>query len=136
MKRTQMDLQPYTTKIVAAYLGHNPVPREQVPEVVAIVNKALGAVVHSVHRGYSAADDGSVHIALAAPAVPLSESVHDDYVTCLHCGHEGRTIKEHLMRVHGQSPQQYREHWGLALGHALTAPSTARRMSLSHGGHG
>lgn len=46
-------------------------------------------------------------------AVPIEESVKDDYITCLVCGKNFRTLKAHIRRAHNMSPADYYTAFGL-----------------------
>lgn len=47
------------------------------------------------------------------PAVPIEESIQDDYIACLECGKRFRTLKAHLRRAHGITPADYCGRFGL-----------------------
>jgi predicted transcriptional regulator len=47
------------------------------------------------------------------PAVPIEESIQDDFIVCLECGKRFRTLKAHLRRAHGLTPATYCERFGL-----------------------
>jgi predicted transcriptional regulator len=49
------------------------------------------------------------------PAVPVEESIQDDYIVCLECGKRFRTLKAHLRRAHLMTPAAYSERFGLDL---------------------
>lgn len=49
------------------------------------------------------------------PAVPIEESIQDDFIVCLECGKRFRTLKAHLRRAHGLSPAVYCDRFGLDL---------------------
>jgi predicted transcriptional regulator len=52
-------------------------------------------------------------VAPLKPAVPLEESLKDDYITCLVCGKKFRTLKAHLRRAHKMTPVDYYKAFGL-----------------------
>lgn len=47
------------------------------------------------------------------PAVPIEESLKEDYITCLVCGKKFRTLKAHLRRAHKMTPGDYYKAFGL-----------------------
>ena len=76
------------------------------------------------------------HVAKGEPYVSARKSVTHDAVTCMTCGFFGKSLKRHLRTAHGQTPEQYREHWGLAKDHAIVAPSysaTRSQLAKVHG---
>lgn len=63
------------------------------------------------------------------PAVPISESIHDDYLINLEDGKRYRSLRRHLMAKYGMSPADYRRKWGLPDDYPMVAPSYARERS-------
>jgi predicted transcriptional regulator len=61
--------------------------------------------------------------------VPISRSVHRDYVVCLNCGWRGQMLRRHLATAHDLTVEQYRTRWNLTREHRLTAPSYSERRS-------
>lgn len=61
------------------------------------------------------------------PAVPVEDSVHDDYVVCLEDGLRFTMMKRHLSEVYGMTPDEYRNKWGLPHDYPMTAPAYSRR---------
>jgi len=103
-------------EIVAAYVGHNAIPADQLPALIATVSAALSRL------GKEAADEPT------SPAVPIRRSVSPDKITCLECGWSGQMLKRHLM-THELTAAQYRGRWNLASHYPLVAPNYANRRS-------
>lgn len=61
------------------------------------------------------------------PAVPIEESVHDEYLVCLEDGLRFRMLKRHLAQTYGMTPDEYRQKWGLGYDYPMTAPAYSRR---------
>lgn len=72
-----------------------------------------------------------------APAVPVSTSVHPDYIISLIDGREFKLLKRHLAQ-HGLTPEAYRERYGLPPDYPMVAPnySAARRALAQQVGLG
>jgi predicted transcriptional regulator len=47
------------------------------------------------------------------PTVPLKDIVTAKYVVCLECGKKMRTLKAHIRKTHGLTPQEYFQRFGL-----------------------
>jgi predicted transcriptional regulator len=60
------------------------------------------------------------------PAVPIEESVQDDYLVCLEDGLRFKMLKRHLKEAYGMSPDDYRNKWGLPNDYPMAAPSYSR----------
>jgi predicted transcriptional regulator len=117
-------LASYVAQIVAAYASNHEVTTEALPKLI-----------QSVHAGLASL--GSPPPAAAetlTPAVPIKKSVFPDHILCLEDGKSFKTLKRHLEKDHGMTPQQYRERWGLPVGYPVVAPSyAATRSALAKG---
>ncbi|RWH00172.1 MucR family transcriptional regulator, partial [Mesorhizobium sp.] len=51
-----------------------------------------------------------------------------DYIICLEDGKKFKSLKRHLA-LHGLTPDEYREKWGLARDYPMVAPSYAAQRS-------
>ena len=70
--------------------------------------------------------DGSIVTAMEegkAPAVPLRDSLTDDYVICLEDGKKAKMLKRWIRARYGMSPKDYRTRWGLPAVYPLVASS-------------
>jgi predicted transcriptional regulator len=101
--------------IVAAFVGHNNISPDQLPNLITTVSAALSRL------GQEAAEP-------ASPAVPIRRSVSPSSITCLECGWSGQMLKRHLM-THELTAAQYRGRWNLASNYPLVAPNYAKRRS-------
>lgn len=106
-----------TTRIVTAYLRCNPMEAGQLATLISTVHQALGGL-----REPAAATIERT------PAVPLRQSVRQDYVVCLECGYRGQTLRRHLAG-HGLSVAAYRARWKLSPEHPVVAPAYRERRS-------
>lgn len=75
--------------------------------------------------------DGRTVVQLEArrPAVPIEESVKDDYIVCLEDGRRMKVLKRHLRTKYNMSPEEYRRRWGLPPEYPVVAPNYARLRS-------
>ena len=62
------------------------------------------------------------------PAVPVKESITDDYLISLEDGRKLKSMKRYLAGL-GMTPAQYREKWGLPHDYPMVAPSYAAHRS-------
>ncbi len=113
-----------TSDIVAAYAANNAVPSAGLPGL-------LGTVFHTLSDlGAPAAEPEQ------EPAVPITKSVTDKFITCLECGKEQKMLKRHLHSAHDTNPDEYRAKWGLAHNYPMVAPVYAalrRRLAKEIG---
>lgn len=63
------------------------------------------------------------------PAVPVLQSVAEDYLICLEDGTRHVMLKRYLKRTFGLTADEYRERWGLPKDYPLVAPSYSRTKS-------
>lgn len=110
--------QAMAAEVVSAYVGHNPMPAAEVPELIKRVYDALAALEAS----------GEAKPA-KKPAVSPAESVGRGFVVCLEDGLRFKSMKRHLEVAHGMSPEAYRAKWQLAKDHPIVAPAYSKRRS-------
>ena len=65
----------------------------------------------------------------ANPAVPIEESIHDDYIICLEDGEKLKYLKKHLMTKYNMTVEQYKARWKLPHDYPMVAPAYSRQRS-------
>jgi predicted transcriptional regulator len=109
-----------TAEIVAAYVSKNPLPAQQIPEVISTVYSSLTGL-------------NSAPKAIAAeppkPAVPIRKSVTPEYIVCLEDGRKLKMLKRHLRSTYNMTPDEYRAKWGLPADYPMVAPNYAAQRS-------
>lgn len=63
------------------------------------------------------------------PAVPISESVTEDYIVCLEDGKKTKMLKRHLNSLYKMSVDDYKLRWGLPYDYPSVAPAYTKRRS-------
>lgn len=122
---TERDIETLLTArdIVSAYVSHNPVSPTDLPGLIGSVYLAVGSL------------GGAAPAAAPAPpqpAVSVRSSVTADRITCLHCALKFKSLKRHLMTHHSQTPEQYRETFGLKPDYPMTSTNySAVRSGLA-----
>jgi predicted transcriptional regulator len=120
MDDTDFDLIAETASIVAAYVSHNTIVAENLPNFITSVHAALNkAAINGV-------EPPKVEL---IPAVSIKKSVTPDYIICLEDGKKFKSLKRHLRTRYNMSPQQYREKWGLSHDYPMVAPMYAAARS-------
>jgi predicted transcriptional regulator len=113
------EINPHlTTQIVVSYVRHHRLGPDQLSDLITSVHRAIGQL------GQPPEPDE-----VLTPAVSVRRSVHRDYVICLDCGYQGKTLRRHISTRHGLSPDEYLRRWGLRSNHPLTAPAYSERRS-------
>ena len=118
---TAQEIVAYTTEIISAYLANNEVSVENIPEVT---KKAFSAIADITKEAYNLR-----HRPALTPAVPVEESIHDDYIICLEDGKKLQMLKRHLSTVYNMTLEQYKERWGLPVDYPVVSPNYAKRRS-------
>lgn len=113
------DLLTHSADIVAAFVGQNTVPPDQLPELIRSVHQALATL----------GDGGPVVHERLRPAVPISKSVQHDHIVCLEDGTKLKMLKRYLRSHYDLSPEEYRRKWGLPPDYPMVAPAYAARRS-------
>jgi predicted transcriptional regulator len=114
MIETNMPLK-LTSELVSAYVAHNPVPANEVENLL-----------RAVHHAFLSLAAGEPEL---RPAVPLKASVTNDYLVCLEDGKRLKTLKRYLRSRYGMTPESYRAKWKLPSDYPMTAPAYAARRS-------
>lgn len=119
---TKDDLDAVSS-VAAAYFSANPVPKEQIIEIISLIRDGLnGTSSPSPALPSSTASQASSVAPKVAPAVPVEDSVHPDHLVCLICGKSQKTIRRHLRSVHGVEGAQYLNMFGLPKDYPFAAP--------------
>lgn len=105
-----------TADIVAAYVSHNLAAANELPLLIRTVHRSLQAVGQPNQT--------------PTPAVPIRNSIADDYLICLEDGRKFKSLKRHLRAEYDMSPEDYRAKWGLASTYPMVAPAYAAKRSV------
>src|SRR5664279_1387832 len=123
---SENDNTPFVAEILSAYLANNTVSPADLSAVIETVKTAFGV---SVGSAMASTDDEPKKM---EPAVSVKKSVTPDALICLHCGKSFKSLKRHLQTEHGQSPNEYRESFGLKADYPTVAPNySAQRSTLA-----
>mgnify|MGYP001125132025 FL=1 len=111
-----------TSQIVSSLLVNQKVETSQLTTVIDEVFQKLKDL-----EAAAEAEGGRLR-----PAVPVAESISEDFITCLEDGKKFKMLKKHLMSVYGMTPNEYRRKWNLDPDYPMTAPSYAvKRQELA-----
>ena len=111
------DFVQLTTRLVAAYVAKNPLPRISLPDLIGQVHQSLKALHEPMPQQ-----------AALVPAVPIKRSVTPDYIVSLEDGRKFKSMKRYLGLL-GMTPDQYRQKWGLPRDYPMVAPNYAAKRS-------
>jgi len=106
------DLIELTVALVASFVAHNAVTAAELPALLASTHATLTELAAKQASSRSS----------RVPAVPIDESITNDYIVCLDDGRRLKTLRRHLMRKYSLTPEQYRERWGLPDDYPMVAP--------------
>jgi predicted transcriptional regulator len=111
-----------TSQIVSSLLVHQKIETSEITNVIDEVFQKLREL-----EAVSELEGGRLR-----PAVPVADSVSEDFITCLEDGKKFKMLKKHLMSVYGMTPNEYRRKWNLDPDYPMTAPSYAlKRQELA-----
>ncbi len=115
----EVDVIDMTADIVSAYVGNNPVSPAELPQLIQSVHAALVATMAGTAQA----------VEELTPAIPIKESVTDEYVVCLEDGKRFKSLKRHLSSQYGMTPEEYRARWELPADYPMVAPNYAKARS-------
>ena len=115
-----MSLLGMTTEIVSAYVSNHQLLQEE-----------LFALMHKVHQSLGTMNTGqSLKSPLStSPAVPIENSITQDYIVCLEDGLQLKMLKRHLKTTYNMTPEEYRRRWDLPSNYPMVAPNYSKRRS-------
>ena len=120
MASKKPDLVQHTVDIAASYILNNPISSKDLPGLIKTVHGTLNTL-----QAEKALEESSGQ----KPAVPISESVYDDYIVCLECGAKMRALKRHLKSYHGLTPDEYKAKWDLPADYPIVSPEYSKRRA-------
>lgn len=118
---TPQEIMSFMTEIASAYLAGNEVNSTEI--------SALMRTIYQTVVELSRDANNLRHRPNLVPAVPIEESVHDDYIVCLEDGKKLQMLKRHLNTVYNMTIEQYKERWGLPVDYPVVSPNYAKRRS-------
>lgn len=113
------DILGMTSDIVAAYVGHNPLPGGELASLIKNVHTALNQLT----------GDATPMSGTSKPAVTVKKSVTPDYLVCLEDGRKLKMLKRYLRSRYKLTPDEYRRKWGLPPDYPMVASNYAERRS-------
>jgi predicted transcriptional regulator len=120
MTSNDVELTSLTADVVAAYVAHNVISADKLPDFIGSVYAALNKA------STNAVEPAKVEL---VPAVPVKKSVTHDYIICLEDGKKFKSLKRHLKTRYDLTPEEYREKWGLPRDYPMVAPAYAAARS-------
>lgn len=143
-----------SAKIVAAHAGHNPVESNALSLMIRNVYNTLAdlsppspgfsgiqpTAEPSHDHGYHSHESADVHThshhhhrtesVYVHPT--YGQTVFGDHLICMEDGLSMKMLKRHLLTVHGLTPDEYRDKWGLPPDYPMVAADYAKlRSSLA-----
>ncbi|MFG1304664.1 MucR family transcriptional regulator [Xanthobacter autotrophicus] len=116
------DLATLTVQLLTAYLGNNPVPSSQLPELIRATKAALGGdekPAAQVAQLETQPQPALQHV----PAVSVEASLASrDHILSLIDGKPYKSLKRHLSS-HGLTPAEYRARYSLPADYPMVAPN-------------
>ncbi len=122
---TASDIIAATARVVAAVAlsqGVADSDADRLPDLV----RSVGFAFHDVGSGTRT----------EVVSANMSASVRRDCIVCQECGRHLKVMRRHLLRMHGMSPQEYRDKWRLPSDYPMVASSYAELRSRIGRNHG
>lgn len=114
------DLREMAAQIVSAYASRNSVSADELINMLQRVHESL----QKLHGG--AQNDVATG---PKPAVPIDQSVTDDFIICLEDGKKLKMLKRYLRTHYRMTPEDYRRKWGLPANYPMSAPNYSAKRS-------
>lgn len=130
VSKTKHQLIDAAADVVCSYLSGNELAWQ---DVAPIINSVMDTLWDIRFRDQEFANPVPAKL---VPAVSKSKSISDDQIYCLDCGCGYKLLTNHLRTVHGTTPAEYRQKWGLGLDYPMVPPNYAslrRSVAISFG---
>lgn len=118
---TPQEIISCITEVTSSYFACNEVVSDDIITVMKRISHGVAEIIRDVNN--------IKHRPALTPAVPIDESVHDDYIVCLEDGKKLQMLKRHLNTVYNMSIEQYKERWGLPIDYPVVSPTYTKRRS-------
>ena len=119
-KSSSSELVELTVDIVSAYVSNNAVVRAELPN---LIDQTFNALREAEVKGTQLIPEELI------PAISINKSTTPDYIICLECGKQFKSLKRHIRTDHTLTPNEYREKWGLPYDYPMVAPNYAAKRS-------
>jgi len=116
---TTSEVLHLATEIVSAHVSNNTVDTADLP---GLIQKVYGTLAEL-------ASGRTIALGRPEPAVPIEDSIANEYIVCLEDGKKLKMLKRHLKTAYNMTPDEYRERWGLGGDYPMVAPNYARQRS-------
>jgi len=102
---------------------------EGLRDTVRRAGDALEALGLGEGSGLDPVEPFSRRLSPDGPWVPVRKSITPEHIACLHCGRRfAGGLRRHLLTHYNETPDQYREKWGLPADYPMVAPNHAKRQ--------
>lgn len=115
----RIDMLYIAADIVTAYVGRNELPAKDIPELLDTVFRSVQTLAHPE----------ALDTERPEPAIPVEDSVTDEYIYSLEDGQPYKSLKRHLRTRYNMSPEDYRSRWSLPPDYPMVSPAYARQRS-------
>lgn len=134
MDKTDKQNLDAVATVVASYAQRADVSADQIIDLAQRLMPVFGTATDLHAAGTATATlkqnlTGAPAKGVMTPAVPLSQAVNDDKVTCLCCGKSFTMLKRHLKAEHGLTEEEYRQIFALPEDFPLVAPKYSERKA-------
>jgi predicted transcriptional regulator len=113
-----LEMMNMVSNIVAAYVTNHTIEPSALPGIIQQVQRSLY---------HSNSTSSFILSTPGTPAVPIAQSITEDYLICLEDGKQMKMLKRHLKTSYGMTPDQYRERWDLPANYPMVAPNYAKK---------
>ena len=120
-KNNKTEILKLSVDLVSAYARKNEMTRD---ELVPFVERVFSSMLRICEGSPLMMRNPNLK-----PAVPIEESVHDNYIICLEDGKKLQMLKRHLKSMYNMTVEQYKERWGLPHEYPVVSPDYAKRRS-------
>ena len=110
------DYLKYALEIVKAQASVRNMTEEEINSMIMTVTRGIATAVSEEQAAGQEQE----------PPVDPAKSIKEKSVTCLECGKQFKVLTKKHLGMHGLTPEEYKEKWGMKKGASLVAKSLSR----------
>ncbi len=103
------DLLSHSKDIVCAYISKHSIAQHEIMDMFNDIYTKLKAIAN--HDAQT----------------EQKQTIYEDYLICLEDGKRLKTLKRHLHKTYGLTPEQYRKKWNLPADYPMVAPNYSNK---------
>ncbi|MGU3577049.1 MucR family transcriptional regulator [Brucellaceae bacterium C25G] len=110
------------SKIISSYVKNNNISDEELINLIGITIEKINLIKNNNNEYFK--NEKS--------AIDPEQSINENFISCIECGKQFKSLKNHLNKSHNLTPEKYKEKWNLPADYPMvTSEYSARRSKIA-----